>query len=148
MALLIIFVLVNIFISVYLEKSKGHMKVASIIHAVGFTVVLFFAMVAQDGFIGDVMRDLLGDYYEPMHYNIVYGDTVMISPLMVIEIVVPLLVIAVSAVTAVKVVEYVRTRRSAPFVKRESAHKTLLFRKAFSPLLLNKIYIRNCVIRC
>ena len=148
MALLIIFVLVNIFISVYLEKSKDHMKVASIIHAVGFTVVLFLAMVAQDGFIGDVMRNLLGDYYEPMHNVFVDGGEYMLSPVMVLEVIIPILIGVVSAVFAAKVVNYVRTRRSAPYVKRESARKTLLFRKAFSPLRLNKIYIRNCVIRC
>ncbi len=148
MALLIIYLIVNAIIFVWLDRSKYNMRIASVVHASAFTLVLALVLLAQDGFIGDVMRRLLGDYYEPMHNVLVDGGEYMLSPVMVLEVIIPTLIGVVTAVFAAKVVNYVRTRRSAPYVKRESARKTLLFRKAFSPLRLNKIYIRNCVIRC
>ena len=148
MALLIIYLIVNAIIFVWLDRSKYNMHIASVVHAAAFTLVLALVLLAQDGFIGDVMRNLLGDYYEPMHNVFVDGGEYMLSPVMVLEVIIPILIDVVTAVFAAKVVNYVRTRRSAPYVKRESARKTLLFRKAFSPLRLNKIYIRNCVIRC
>ena len=148
MALLIIYLIVNAIIFVWLDRSKYNMRIASVVHAAAFTLVLALVLLAQDGFIGDVMRRLLGDYYDPIHNVLVDGGEYMLSPVMVLEVIIPILIGVVTAVFAAKVVNYVRTRRSAPYVKRESARKTLLFRKAFSPLLLNKIYIRNCVIRC
>ena len=147
MALLIVYLIVNVALSLFLEKSKYRLKLATVTHAAAFTVVLVFVLLSQDGVVGSVMERVLGEYYAPLHSAVAYGAVGMISPLMVIETVMPLLVITVSAVTAVKAVEYVRTRR-APFVRRSSSVCDFDTSGAFSPLCIDRIYIRNCVIRC
>ena len=148
MYLLVLYVLANILVSVFLEKSKYRLQVAVIFHAVAFAVVLPFVLIVQDGAIGTVMEKLLGDYYLPMRSILAVDGNAILSPLLVLEIILPIVILFMGAISAVKVVEYIRTRRSAPYVKREPARKKWLFRGACSPLCIDRIYIRNCVIRC
>ena len=146
MPLLIAYILVNIIISVILDNSKYRLRIASVAHAIVFTIVFAFMLLAQDGFIGDLLARLMGEFYAPMHEIAVYGGGGVISPLVIIELLVPILIVAVGAIFTVKVVEYVCAKRD-PFVKFK--HIRQIFSVSFkSTVLADKIYIRNCVIRC
>lgn len=147
MALLIAYLAVNMIISVILEKSKVRFRIATVVHAVTFTVVLvLLAMAIEDGYIPQMMRRILGSYYAPMHEVCAYSGEKMLGPLAVIEMLIPLLFIAIGAYYTAKVVKYVRTRR-APFVRR-AALKKLPSNGVINAVCVNRIYLLNCVIRC
>ena len=149
MALLFTYIIVNILISIYFERSGERFKFAKLLHAAAFTVVLFFVLFAQDNNqIASAIANIFGEVtYTAMHEAIVTAAGGMISSLMVMEMIFGVLAVCISFVFTVHVVRYViscklKYHRSIKRADSGYANGKVTLLRA------NKIFRQNCVMRC
>lgn len=150
MAFLIEYLAVNAVVAYLLEKSRIRMRVATVAHAVTFTVILVLILLAQrDGFIADSMDFIFGSAACEIFRETLYlGIEGAIAPIMLIELITAILVFVAGLLFTVRVVEYVRLHKSDSSRVRSLRRKKVFTYKADPLVFVNKLYLKNCVMRC
>jgi hypothetical protein len=138
---------VNAAISVYFERKK--MRVATVLHAIAFTILLLLEMLANgEWIIQSAMTSIFGEStYQLLHLAMTSSEVAALGPLMAVEMLVPVLIVALTAMAAVKVVGVIRKKIKSQWHK-VSDDDRLLFPRAKRLSGGNKMYILKCVMRC
>ena len=150
MDFLIKYLLVNLLVSYFLEKSKVKMRVATIAHAVVFTVVLALLLVAQtDGFIATSVDYIIGeDAGAFLRASLASGAEGVIAPVMMIQLITAIFFFIAGFLLTARVAEYVRLKKAAPKKAARTAKKVVFTYKNNPLVFVNKLYIKKCVMRC
>ena len=137
-------------VAYFLEKSRVKMRVATVTHAVTFTVILLLLLVVQkDGFIATSMDFLLGsEACAFLRETLSSGIEGAVAPIMMIELVTAIFVFIAGVLLTVRVVEYVRLRKRDRSRARCLSKKNVFTYKDNLLVFVNKLYLKNCVMRC
>ena len=144
---LFLYLAVNVAISVFLEKRKLHW--ATVAHAAAFTVLYIMMLFAQDvPFIQTALSNVAGEQmFIDMHATMTEDNAVFMAPMMIIEMILPILTLATGAVVAIEAVDRIKRAELEEFRQLPASRK--LFNLADEDRKgLNRIYLTHCVMRC
>ena len=150
MAFLIEYLAVNMAVAYLLEKSRIRMRVATVTHAVAFTVILALLLVSyRDGVIAMSMNFLLGEevcgFFREM---LAVGIEGAVTPVLAIELATAVLFFVCGILFAARVVEYVSLGEEGPPSEKREDNKTVFTYKRNRFVFVNKLYLKKCVMRC
>ena len=141
MYLLIAYLIINIIISILLEKSKYKLHVAMAVHAAAFVVVFVILLLFSPEFIDGVLVNIISQDTVDALYRVISNDAAeLIGVIESVGMIIPFLALVVSVILTVKAVRYVIIKIKADAVFRKPSYK--------SAFITNKIYRLNCVINC
>jgi len=145
--LLIAYLVINIVISILLEKSKYKLHVATIVHAAAFVIVFVILLLFSPEFIDGVLVNILSQDTVDALYRVISNDSAeLIGVIEIIGMIMPFLALIVSVILTVKAVRYVIIKIKADAVFHRSKYAVHTSYK--SAFIANKIYRLNCVMNC
>ena len=150
MRLLIEYLLVNMAVAYFLEKSKLKMRVATVTHAVSFTVILVLLLAVQrESFIATSMDFILGSEMCGLLREALSAEVAgLVAPIMMIELVSAIFFFVAGIILTVRVVEYVRLCKYSHDEAKDSRKKIVFTYKVNPLVFVNKLSLKNCVMRC
>ena len=147
MYLLIAYLVINIVISILLEKSKYKLHVATVVHAAAFVVVFVILLLFSPEFIDGVLANILSQDTVDALYRVISNDSAeLIGVIEIVGMIIPFLALVVSVILTVKAVRYVIIKIKADAVFHRPKHAVHTAHK--SAFITNKIYRLNCVMNC
>jgi len=148
-SLILSYVLITAFILFYLTKRK--MKIARNVYLFTIFTILFILLASdKTTFIAQGLTQIFGKKGYIRLYNAIHVPVVgVLSPIVIIELLIPLLFFVVCVALTVKTVEVVsnKLREEKDVYNKPRINKSII-RRSENRIKGVKIYLMNCVMRC
>ena len=149
-AFLIEYLAVNMAVAYLLHKSKIRMRIATVTHAVAFTVILFLLLASYpDGPIALSMDFLFGkEICAALREYFSYGIDGVVIPVLAIELATAILFFICGILFAARVAEYAALNEEKQPSGNRTENKTVFTYKRNRIVSVNRLYLKKCVMRC